>query len=290
MVTIGAFDGVHLGHQAVLSQLIAKGRELNLPTTVVLFEPLPREYFAPSKAPPRLMSFREKFLALRQLGIDRVLRIRFTPQFREMKAAAFLQQVFVEGLGCKYAIVGDDVHFGKDRSGNFELLQTIGMQCGFGVESTVSTTYAGERVSSTRIRRALEQADFDLAEALLGKPYSISGRVIIGKQLGRTLQAPTANVELRRLRAPLSGVYAVQVRAGDRCLQGVANVGTRPTVEDAFKAILEVHILDFDEDIYRTTIVVEFCHKLRDEQKFESLQTLQQQIQNDIQQARQYFS
>lgn len=290
VVSIGAFDGVHLGHQAVLQQLIDKGRELNLPTTVVLFEPLPREYFAPKQAPARLMSFREKCLALRDLGIDRVLRIRFTPQFREMSARTFLERVFVDGLGCRFAIVGDDVHFGKNRTGNFELLKTVGQQHGFGVESTVSLTVDGERVSSTRIRTALEQADFALAEKLLGKPYSISGRVIVGKQLGRTLQAPTANVELRRLRAALSGVYTVEVRIGGRLLQGVANVGTRPTLEDSLRAILEVHILDFDENIYRRTMTVVFRSKIRDEQKFESLDALQQQIHDDIQQAQQYFS
>lgn len=289
-MTIGAFDGVHLGHQAVLGQLIARGREMGLPTTVVVFEPLPREYFAPREAPPRLMSFREKFLALQALGIDRVLRIRFTRQFREMKAREFLLKVFVEGLGCQYAIVGDDAHFGKDRSGNIGMLREIGKECGFGVASASSVTLDTDRVSSTLIRAALEAADFAAAENMLGKPFSISGRVIVGQQLGRTLQIPTANLELHRLRAPLSGVYAVQVMVGERCLQGVANIGTRPTIDDSLKAILEVHILDFDEDIYRQTISVVFRYKIRDEQKFESIEVLRQQITNDIDKAREYFS
>ncbi len=289
VVTMGAFDGVHFGHQAVLQQLIDKGRELALPSTIVVFEPLPREYFAPKEAPARLMSFREKFRALEALGIDRVLRIRFTDSFRAMTAEAFVQQVFVDGLGAKFITVGDDLHFGRNRSGGFEMLKQEGERCGFDVVSTSTLAIEGERVSSTRIRKALAETDFALAEELLGRPYSISGRVIVGQRLGRKLDAPTANLELHRLRAPLAGVYAVDVRIDDRLLQGVANVGTRPTVDDSLKAILEVHILDFTEDIYGKNIEVIFRDKIRDEQQFASIDQLKQQIHQDIETARQFF-
>lgn len=291
VATIGAFDGVHLGHQAVLQQLMAKGVELGLPTAVVIFEPLPREYFAPVEAPPRLMSFQEKLLAFRELGIDRVLRIRFTPTFRDMGAEEFIRQVFVQGLGTRHIVVGDDLRFGRDRGGDFHLLKAMGAEHGYRVEDTSTLLDGSERVSSTRIRQALEQADFAQAEAMLGRPYSIAGRVIIGQQLGRTLNVPTANLQLRRLKAAMAGVYAVQVLLpGGERFHGVANVGTRPTVGDLTQAILEVHLLDFDRDIYGQKITVQFCKKLRSEKKFSSLDELKENIHRDIADGRDYFA
>ena len=290
VTTIGAFDGVHHGHQAVLQQLIDKGRELELPTTVVVFEPLPREYFAPLQAPARLMSFREKFQAFKALGIDRVLRIRFTPSFQDMDAREFIHKVFVEGLAARYIIVGDDLRFGRNRDGDFDLLKSQGRIQGFDVVATSTLKVRDDRVSSTRIRKALEDSDFELAEMLLGKPYSISGRVIVGQQLGRQLDAPTANIDLCRLRAPMSGVYAVEVEIDQCILFGVANVGSRPTVDDSLKAILEVHILDFNEDIYGKKIKVIFRKKIRDEQKFDAIDQLKKQIHKDIKTGRQYLS
>lgn len=291
VATIGAFDGVHCGHQAVLKGLIDHGKELGLPTTVVIFEPLPREYFAPAKAPPRLMSFREKFEALRELGIDRVLRIRFDDQTRDMEAETFVQQVFIDGLGVKFIVVGDDVHFGRNRGGNFETLKAWGKQFGFQVSDTKTLAIGKDRVSSSRIRQALESADFALAEQLLGKPYSISGRVMVGQQLGRQLDAPTANLQLYRLRAAMAGVYAVEVHGINNDVHyGVANVGKRPTVGDLTKAILEVHILNFNRDIYGKCIKVVFRKKLRDEKKFASIDDLKTYINNDIIAAKQYFS
>lgn len=289
VATIGAFDGVHYGHQAVLQQLIDKGEALDLPTAVVVFEPLPREYFAPKQAPARLMSFSEKFLAFKALGIDRVLRIPFTPTFREMGAKEFIHRVFVEGLGARHIIVGDDLRFGRNRGGNFDLLAAEGVTHGFDVVATDTLIIRDERVSSTRIRKALEDSDFELAEALMGKPYSISGRVIVGQQLGRQLDAPTANLKLRRLRAPMSGVYAVEVMIDQRRLTGVANVGTRPTVDDSLKAILEVHILDFHDNIYGKKIEVIFRKKIRNEQKFDSVDELKKQIHKDIETGRHFF-
>lgn len=290
VVAQGAFDGVHRGHQVVLSRLKDKGRELGLPTVVICFEPLPREFFSPLDSPARLMSFREKFVALRDFGIDRVLRIPFSVNFSEMEADDFVREVFRDGLGAKFVVVGDDQRFGKNRSGDFSLLQKLGQQYGFEVESTDSVTVEGFRASSTRLREALEQADFTLAAELLGRPYSVTGRVVYGKQLGRTLRAPTANLYLRRMRAPLSGVFAVEVDGiGSHKHVGVANVGTRPTIGDLTSAILEVHILDFEGDIYRRNLTVTFCEKLRDEHKFNSLEELRQQIHRDFAIGRRYF-
>ncbi|WP_372864526.1 bifunctional riboflavin kinase/FAD synthetase [Spongiibacter sp.] len=291
VATIGAFDGVHRGHQAVLRQLLEKSREYGLPSTVVVFEPLPREFLSPDAAPPRLMSFREKFEAIRELGIDRVVRIRFTDSLRNMSADEFITTLFVKNLGAKYIVVGDDLRFGRDRSGDFDLLRKFGARDGFDVMDTATLQYDGERVSSTRIREVLGQGDFALAERLLGRPYSIAGRVIVGQQLGRTIGAPTANIQLRRLRSPLSGVFAVQVAGvGDELLPAVANVGVRPTVGDLKKAILEVHVLNFNGDLYRRNIRVLFREKLRNEIKFDSLDALREQIARDIEQARNYFS
>lgn len=291
VATIGAFDGVHLGHQAVLRQLIAKGREMGLPSTVIIFEPLPREFFSPDEAPARLMSFREKFIALRDLGVDRVMRISFTPDFRDMTAHEFIHKLFVVGLGVKYIVVGDDLRFGRNRSGDFDLLRKVGKKDGFDVVDTSTLEVTGERVSSTRIREVLADADFELAERLLGRPYSISGRVIVGQQLGRTIGTPTANMELHRLRSPLSGVFAVEVYGADSVMRpGVANVGVRPTVGDLSKAILEVHLLNFEENIYGRNIKVVFRKKLRNEHKFDGLDALKAQITRDVEQARSYFN
>lgn len=300
---MGAFDGVHRGHQLLLQKLQAKGRELGLPTTVVIFEPLPREFLAPAKAAARLMSFQEKFIALRELGIDRVLRIRFTPKLRDLRAEEFVRKVLVEGLGIQYIVVGDDLHFGRNRSGNFDMMQAAGEKYGFEVESTSTLKECAERISSTRIRKALADNDFQLAEKLLGHPYSLMGRVVVGNKLGRELNAPTANVQLRRINTALSGVYAVLVyvmdgkrgknesgkNRTDEPHFGVANVGMRPTVGDLDKPILEVHILDFDRTIYGRKIKVVFKKKLREEKAFASLDLLKTQIHADMAEARRYF-
>lgn len=289
--TIGAFDGVHLGHQTLLRNLVAKGRELALPTVVICFEPLPREFFAPEQAPPRLMSFREKFVALRQLGIDRVLRIHFNEGFRAIDAESFVETVFVDGLGIKHIVVGDDLRFGADREGDAELLRRAGQAHGFDVVDTPSVLVDGARVSSSRIRKALEVADFELAESLLGRPFSMSGKVCYGRQLGRTLGVPTANVELHRIKAPMAGVYAVEVLGPTgKWHQGVANVGMRPTVGDRNKAILEVHLFEFKGDLYGHGIEVIFRHKIRNEKKFASLEALEKNIKADIEICRQWFS
>ena len=290
VATIGAFDGVHRGHQAVLNKLKEKGRELGLPTLVITLEPLPREYFAPKESPARVMSFREKCIALEEQGIDRVLRVHFDRELSLVTAEEFITDIFHKQLDIKYMVVGDDLRFGHERRGDFSLLQRMGAELGFEVSDTDTLSNAGERVSSTRIRNLLENAKFDEAEALLGRPYAITGKVIYGQQLGRTLDAPTANLQLHRIKAALSGVYAVEVELGDEKFQGVANVGTRPTVDEGIKAILEVHLLNFSRDIYGKTLQVIFRKKLRDEKKFESLDELKAAIHNDIETAKQYFA
>ncbi len=290
VVTIGAFDGVHRGHQAVIADLLARARALELPATVIVFEPLPREYFAPVQAPPRLMSFREKFTVLDGLGVHRLLRIRFDRRFSSLSARAFIDSVLVRGLGARYVVVGDDLRFGHDREGCVELLREVGEDAGFEVRSTSTVAVQGERVSSTRLRAVLAGGDFAAAERMLGRPYSMLGKVIYGRQLGREIGVPTANLELRRHRSPLAGVYVVEVRVDGRLLPGVANVGTRPTVSDGIKANLETHLLDFAGDLYGRTIEVIFRHQVREERRFGSLEELRERIADDIGVARAYFA
>ncbi len=290
VVTIGSFDGVHLGHQAIIRQLRAKADELGLPSVVIIFEPQPHEYFSGEEAPARLMRLREKALALFRAGIDIVCCLRFNEEMRSLSAEGFMQRVLVEGLGVKYLVIGDDFRFGMDRSGGYQFLSAAGERLGFDVTDTHTYEVDGERVSSTRIRHELEQANFDEAARLLGKPYTISGHVGYGQQLGRQWGVPTANVHLHRYRSPLQGVFAVKTTLADgRVCNGVANVGVRPTIGKKIKPILEVHLLDFSGSLYGKLMTVEFVHKLREEQKFDSLEALKQQIHLDIVDAREYF-
>ncbi len=291
VATVGAFDGVHLGHQAVLRHLLEKSAEYGLPSVIIVFEPLPREFFSPLEAPARIMSFREKFQELRYEGVDRLLRIRFDESLRSMSAQEFIDRVFVEGLGVRYVVLGDDFRFGSDREGDYKFIRAQGERYGYEARPTPTETLDGERVSSTRIREALEAADFALAERLLGRPYSISGKVVYGRQLGKSLGTPTANLELRRLRAPLSGVYAVEVSGNSlEGAMGVANVGVRPTVDNSIKANLEVHLLDREIHLYGQHIEVTFRHKLREEKKFDSVDELRDNIARDIANTRDWFA
>jgi len=289
VATIGSFDGVHLGHQAILQQLIDKSTEYKLPSVVMIFEPQPQEFFSGEQAPARLMRLREKVEAFLEAGVDQVFCLQFNRSLRSLSADDFIDQVLVSGLNIRCLVVGDDFRFGHDRSGNYELLTKAGNQNGFDVLDTHTLEYQGERISSTRIREALEQANFVLAEQLLGQPFCIAGRVVYGQCLGRELGIPTANVQLHRYRAPLSGVYVVEVLLNDARLPGVANVGVRPTVGDLIKPVLEVHLLDFDEQIYGQRIQVEFKAKVRDEAKFSSLEQMVEEIHKDITVARDFF-
>jgi riboflavin kinase/FMN adenylyltransferase len=291
VATIGAFDGVHLGHQAVIAQLREQGRQHGLCTTVVTFEPLPREYLSVDRAPARLQSFRERFSALAELGVDQLLCLRFNETLRQMSARSFADTIFVQGLACRSLVLGDDFRFGRDREGGSSLMREIGAQAGFDTLPTHTVELAGERVSSTRLREALAAGDFSLAEACLGRPYGMSGRVIHGRQLGRQIGVPTANIALRRRSVPLSGVFAVSVSgAGLDNVAAIANVGIRPTVEAGLRPNLEVHVLEGEHALYGERLSVSFRHKLRDEQRFESVDQLKTQIHSDIDGARSWFA
>jgi len=290
-LTIGNFDGVHRGHQAVLDQLHARAAELGLPATVMVFEPTPQEYFSPVTAPARLQRLRDKLTLFRELGVEQVVCLRFDQRLAERDAAAFVQDILVDGLGVRHLVIGDDFRFGKNRSGDFAFLQQAGQQQGFEVISTQTLVESGERVSSTRVREALVAGELKLAEQLLGRPYRICGRVAPGQRRGRTIGFPTANVRLHRTVTPVRGVFAVRAHGvKGHPLTGVANLGTRPTVCGSHEMVLETHLFDFDQDIYGHYVDIEFCRKLRDEKKFESFEALKQQIQQDAKQARQFFS
>ncbi len=292
VVTMGAFDGLHRGHQALIDQLIDKAQALGLPSVVVTLEPLPREYFAPLEAPPRLMSRREKLAGLARMGIDYLMIIRFNDRLRGMDAAHFAKDIFVDRLCCRHLIVGADFRLGRDASGGIELLESLGRENDFTVAPTAMVELGEEKVSSSRIRNLLQVARFEEAAELLGRGYTISGRVIYGNQLGSSIGVPTANIALNRLRTALSGVYTVQARIKGETQWhcGVANVGTRPTVNDSIKAVLEVHLLDFSGDLYSKRLQVRFFSKIREEQKFASLDLLREQIENDIEQAKNFFA
>lgn len=291
VATIGNFDGVHLGHQAVLNQLAMKADVLGLPAVVITFEPQPFEYFVPEKAPARLSRFREKVEALRSYSIQQICVLHFDAKLANMRAEEFIHQLLVEGLGVRYLVVGDDFRFGKDRQGDFAMLQQAGQENGFQVVNMHTFAIDDTRVSSTRIRNALQEGDLRFAEKLLGRPYRMSGRVAHGDKRGRELGYPTANIYLHRHKVPLRGVYAVQLFGIDEePVDGVANIGVRPTFSGSDRALLEVHLFDFQRDIYGAHVQVVFLKKLRDEQKFSDLDALVNQIDKDAAAARQFFA
>lgn len=293
VLTIGNFDGVHLGHQQILARLLEKSHELNLPSVVMVFEPQPREFFAkksenPTASPARLMRLRDKLNDLAEIGVDYLLCVHFNQAFASLSPQDFIQQLLLKQLNVKYLSVGDDFHFGAKRAGNFQTLQQAGLQFGFTVENSHSHSLGDERISSSRIRTALADDDLVLAETLLGKPYRIRGRVAHGNKLGRTIGFPTANILLNRLVTPIQGVYAVQVETPLGRFNGIANVGNRPTINGT-KPLLEVHIFDFQGDLYGKAIAVNFLHKVRNEIKFESFEALKLQIEKDVMAVRAYF-
>lgn len=289
VVTIGNFDGVHHGHQVMLRRLVEQSHAEGLASVVMIFEPQPMEFFLAAKAPARIMSWRDKVEVLRECGLDYVFLARFDQAFRSLTARAFIERLLVQRLNCRHLVIGDDFRFGCDRSGDFALLQAAGREFGFRVEQTPTVSLAEDRVSSTRIRQALQTGDFALAEHLLGRPFTISGHVRHGDKIGRTLDFPTANLSLNRQVSPMSGIYAVKVHGlAEKPLLGAANVGTRPAVKGTENR-LEVHILDFQGDIYGRRIRVEFCHWLRPETDFPSLDALRAAIARDVQAARAYF-
>lgn len=288
--TIGNFDGVHLGHQAVLGQLAEVAGRLDLPTLVITFEPQPQEYFGAAAETPRLTRLREKLQALRRYSVDRVLCLPFNRRLAAWSAQEFIHKLLVQGLDVKYLVVGDDFRFGHQRQGDFASLKQAGEKYGFQVVSMHSFHVDGERVSSTRVREALARGDMGAAEKLLGRTYRMSGRVARGDQRGRELGFPTANIHLHRQATPVRGVFAVEMFGiSGEPVAGVANVGTRPTV-DGTRTLLEVNLFDFDADIYGAYVEVVFLHKLRDEVRFASLEALKQQIALDADAARRFFA
>jgi len=290
-VTIGNFDGVHLGHQAMLARLTARSASVGGAPTVLTFEPHPREIFTPDSAPSRLTSLREKLEILRGLGVARVHVCRFTKPFAALSAEDFVRRILVEGLRARYVLVGDDFRFGAKRAGDFALLKQLGQQHGFEAEALHTVEAVGQRASSTAVREALAAGDMATAAQLLGRPYSISGRVVGGDQLGRKIGYPTANIQLKHNRPPLTGIFAVRVQGLEQPdWPGVASLGTRPTVHANGRPTLEVHLFNFDQSIYRRHLRVEFLHKLRDEAKFPSLEALIAQIDEDARQAREMLN
>lgn len=292
VLTIGNFDGVHLGHRAMLERLEARGRELGLPAAVMTFEPHPRELFAPDQAPARLTSLREKLALFESCGIERTYLCHFGRGFASLSAEAFIEKILVQGLAVKHLVIGDDFRFGKGRGGDFATLGAAGARYGFGVEAMHTVEVAGERVSSSAVRAALGAGELEHAGRLLGRPYSIAGRVFHGQKIGRKLGFPTANVQLKRKRVALTGVFAVTVSGLDkRHLPGVASLGVRPTLgEKGSRPVLEVHLFDFDQEIYGAHVAVHFLHKFRDEAKYDSLDALKAQIARDVEEAKRYFS
>lgn len=286
VASIGNYDGVHLGHQAVLASLREKGRSLKLPVTLVVFEPMPQEYFAQGDPPARLTRFREKWPLLEAAGVERLVCLRFDRALAELEAEDFIRQVLVRGLGVRHLTVGDDFRFGRRRRGDFALLKQIGQTEGFAVEDTASLMRDGERVSSTRIRSCLIEGDMAGAARLLGRPFSLSGHVMHGERLGRELGIPTANLALGRKTSPLSGIFAARVRgAGKDNLGAAAYVGRRPAV-GGVQLVLEVHLLDFAGDLYGRQLTVEFLERLRGDRHFDSLDALRAQMLEDVQAAR----
>jgi len=289
VATIGNFDGVHLGHQTVLGQLADKSAELGVPSVVISFEPYPMEFFAADKAPARLTRLREKVRALTRYSVDRMLCLRFDKVFSKQPAREFIDKVLIKSLGIRYLVVGDDFRFGHQREGDFALLEEVGKEQGFEVVHLHTFNIEAERVSSTRVREALDRGDMAAAEKLLGRPYRMCGRVAHGDKRGRTIGFPTANIHLHRQKTPVKGVFAVEMFGiKGEPVAGVANIGTRPTV-DGTRSLLEVHLFDFSQEIYGEYVHVEFVHKLRDEVKFDSFEKLRQQIDIDAEQAREYF-
>ncbi len=289
VLTIGNFDGVHLGHQAVLAGLLADAADLSLPATVMLFEPQPREFFMGEKAPARLSRLRDKLAQLKAAGIERVICVSFNDKFATMDASQFVADVLIKKLGVRALTIGDDFRFGRGRTGDFELLTELGKVNGMAVKNTQSFKALNHRVSSTAIRNALADGRLNDAHDMLGYTYYMSGRVMHGWKKGRELGFATANVALKRQVAPVSGVFAVTVLHKEQRYFGVANVGVKPTFQGT-KALLEVHIFDFSDDIYGDIIHVELNTKLREEKTFSGLDALTTQIANDVAKAKDYFN
>lgn len=293
VLTIGNFDGLHRGHQALLERLINTARELNLPAVVMTFEPHPRELLTPERIPARLTPLREKLELMARLGVDRVHVCHFNQRLAELEAEDFIRNLLIDGLAVRHLYVGDDFQFGRKRRGDFAMLQAAGKDHGFAVESLPTISWQNERVSSSAIRRWLAEGELEHAARLLGRPYALSGRVRHGKKLGRQIGFPTANIALKQKQLPMSGIFVATVTGmtaeAEKKFAAAVSMGTRPTVALGLQPLLEVHVLDFDGDLYGRRLRVEFLHKLRDEMHFANLDELTHHIARDVDDVRKFF-
>jgi len=289
VATIGNFDGLHIGHKALLHEVLTIANQRMLPSVLVTFDPSPKEFFQKQSAPARLMNFTDKWFGLSEVDLDVVVNVKFNAALAQMSPEEFVKSFLIDQLGVQVLVVGDDFHFGKDRTGDIHTLRELSKQYDFEVVQVPGVDCENERVSSTRVRQALADGNLLLAKALLGRHYNMTGRVIYGDQRGREWGFPTANVPLFRDSTPVQGIFAVRVYGADIWpAYGVANVGFRP-MYNVEKPLLEVYLLDFDSDIYGERLTVEFLHKIRDEETFESVDDLIAQIKQDVVAARHYF-
>jgi riboflavin kinase / FMN adenylyltransferase len=293
-LTIGNFDGVHRGHQALLKKLVETAKEQNIPSCVMTFEPHPIEYFAPEKAPARILSLRDKLEALAEVGIDKVWVIHFNQDFANLSPEEFVKNILVDGLQVQSILIGDDFHYGAKRAGNFSSLVEAGIQYGFSVASMPTLEENQVRISSSATRSSLAQGNLKLARQLLGRPYMLSGHVLHGQKLGRTLGFPTLNISLANKTHPrkpaAQGIFIAQVHGlSDNPLPAVASLGQRPTVDDSGRYLLEVHIFNFKQFVYGKLVRIELIEKIRDEEKYNDLETLQNAINQDAAIAKNYF-
>ena len=285
-VTIGNFDGIHLGHQQIIKKLVASAKKLRLKSVLLSFTPTPQYFFGQQQA--SLTNFKEKHRLLSDLALDEHLLIDFNQAFAELSASAFVRQILLDKLNIKHCLIGDDFRFGKNRQGDFDLLKNLSATNGFSVESIQSVICADGRVSSSKIRGALGAGNISKAAQMLGREFSISGKIIRGQQKGRTIGFPTINIPIKRNISPVLGVFAVNIKLSGATYNGVCNIGKRPTVGGE-KTLLEVFVFNFDEDVYNAQAEVIFKHKIRNEQKFDSFEALKMQIQLDAQTAKEYF-
>ncbi len=289
-LTIGNFDGIHRGHQAMLERLAREARKRGLMSCVLTFEPHPREFFSPQAAPTRLASLREKYELLAARGVERLHVLRFDKAFAALPPEVFIERVLVGRLKARWLLIGEDFRFGARRSGDIGLLKNLAGRFGYELQAMPTVMRAGARVSSSTVRAALAAGNLAAAEELLGRPYSISGRVVHGDKLGQKLGFATANVQMKHNRPPLTGIYAARVHGvGAAPRAGVASLGVRPTVTASGRAVLEVHLLDFSGDLYNAHLRVEFLHKIRDEEKYPDLETLKAQIARDCEAAKSFL-
>lgn len=288
VLTIGNFDGVHIGHQYVIDKLKNVAERHGVPAAVMIFEPQPQEVFLKEKAAARVLTFREKYKKLKALGIDRLICIRFCSKFAAMTAEQFVRELLVDKLGVKHVIVGDDFRFGQKRTGDFQLLKSMSKELGFSVDDSQTFKFSNKRASSTEVRNRLKSSDFTGTEALLGESFTFQGRVIHGEKNGRKFGFPTANIAVKRNVLPIRGVFGVEASYAGQTIKGVANIGNKPTV-NGVKPLLEVHLFNFNEQIYGQRLTIKPLFKIRDEQKFNSIEELIAQIQLDVTTAKRKF-